>query len=96
MPGLIVKVRDMRGHYEFELTQLRQLVPPVAIAPPAAGAKPITKPEFRRGKAKFDRNGLVQLMASGNIRFNSSEEAQAARQKGKEQAKRKNNPLELK
>ena len=95
LPGLIVKVGDTRDHYLFELTQLRQLVPPVAIAPPKAGAKLITKAEFRRGKAEFERNGLAQLMASGNIRYSSPEAATAAQQKMRERAKRKTNPLEL-
>ncbi len=95
LPGLIVKVGDTRGHYLFELTQLRQLVPPVAIAPPEAGAKLITKTEYRRGKAEYERNGLAQLMASGNIRYSSPEAEAAAQQKARERAKRKTNPLEL-
>lgn len=95
LPGLIVKVGDTRGHYLFELTQLRQLVPPVAIAPPETGAKLITKTEYRRGKAEYERNGLAQLMASGNIRYSSPEAEAAAQQKARERAKRKTNPLEL-
>ena len=95
LPGLIVKVGDLRGHYLFELTQLQQLVPPVVIAPPEASAKLITKAEYRRGKAEDERNGLAQLMASGNIRYNSPEAEAAAQQKARERAKRKTNPLEL-
>ena len=95
LPGLIVKVGDARQHYLFELTQLRQLVPPVVIAPPEASAKLITKAEFRRGKTEYERNGLAQLMASGNIRYGSSEAEAAAQQKMRKRAKRKANPLEL-
>ena len=95
LPGLIVKVGDTRGHYLFELTQLRPLTPPVAIAPPETGAKLITKAEYQRGKAEYERNGLAQLMASGNIRYSSPEAAAAAQQKARERAKRKTNPLEL-
>ncbi|MGI4762537.1 MAG: GLPGLI family protein [Janthinobacterium lividum] len=96
LPGLIVKVADTRGHFVFALTKLRQLVPPVAIAPPEAGAKLIAKAELARGKADYDRTVLTQLLASGNIRFTSPEEAEKAKQRAQERAHRKPNPLELK
>jgi len=95
LPGLIVKVSDTRGHYVFELTRLRQLVPPMAIAPPEASAKRIAKPELRRGKAEYERNNFAQLLASGNIRYSSPEAAAAAQQRMRDRAKRKTNPLEL-
>ena len=47
LPGLIVKVADTRGHFVFELTQLRQLAPLAAIAPPKAGARLLPKAEYR-------------------------------------------------
>ncbi|MEJ7664771.1 MAG: GLPGLI family protein [Hymenobacter sp.] len=71
LPGLIVKVRDTRGHYDFELTQLRQLVPPGAHRPAQSRRETSTKSEFRRGKAEDERNGLAQLLANGNIRYSS-------------------------
>lgn len=95
LPGLIVKVGDTRGHFVFELTKLRPLAPPVAIALPEAGAKLITKADFARGKAEYDRTAFSQMMASGNICFNTPEEAEKAKQKAQERAKRKTNPLEL-
>jgi len=96
LPGLIVKVADTRGHFVFELTKLRQLVPPVAIAPPEAGAKLIAKAELARGKAEYDRTALTQMMANGNVRFASPEDAEKAKQRAQERARRKPNPLELK
>jgi GLPGLI family protein len=95
LPGLIVKVGDTRGHYVFELTRLRPLAPPVAIAPPKAGARPLPKADFVRSKTEYDRNALAQMMASGNIRFNTPEDAEKARLKAQERARRKTNPLEL-
>jgi GLPGLI family protein len=95
LPGLIVKVADTRGHFVFELTKLRQLAPPVAIAPPEAGAKLIAKADFARGKAEYDRTALTQMMANGNIRFTSPEEAEKAKLRAQERARRKPNPLEL-
>ena len=95
LPGLIVKVGDLRQHYVFELAQLRKLPAPVVIALPEAGAKPIAKADFVRGKAEYERSSMEQLLASGNIRFRSPAEAEAAKLKARERAKRKNNPLEL-
>lgn len=96
LPGLIVKVGDTRGHFVFELTRLRPLAPPVAIALPEAGAKLITKADFANGKAEYDRTALAQMMANGNIRFASPEDAEKAKLRAQERAKRKTNPLELK
>lgn len=96
LPGLIVQVGDTRGHYLFELTQLRQLAPPVAFTLPEASAKPIAKADFVRGKTDYDRTAMQQMLANGNLRFNTPEEADKARQKAQERAKRKTNPLELK
>lgn len=96
LPGLIVKVADTRGHFVFELAKLRQLAPPVAIAPPEAGAKLIAKADLMRGKADYDRTALAQMIAGGNIRFASPEEAEKAKLRAQERARRKPNPLELK
>ena len=91
-----MKVADTRGHFVFELTKLRPLAPPVAIAPPEAGAKLLAKTDFVRGKAEYDRTAFTQMLANGNFRFNTPEEAKRARQKAQECAKRKTIPLELK
>jgi GLPGLI family protein len=96
LPGLIVKVSDTRGHYVFELTKLRQLAPPVAIVPPKTDAKLIAKADFVRGKAEYERTALTQLMANGNVSFASPEDAEKAKLRAQERAKRKTNPLELK
>lgn len=95
LPGLIVKVGDARGHYVYELTSLRSLAPPVAITLPEAGAKPIAKAPFLRSKTDYDRTAMQQMLANGNFRFTTPEEAEKARQKAQERARRKSNPLEL-
>lgn len=96
LPGLIVKMGDTRGHYVFELTNLRQLAPPVAIEPPKAGARLIAKADFARSKTEYDRTAFTQMMANGNFRFATPEDAEKARLKAQERARRKPNPLELK
>jgi GLPGLI family protein len=95
LPGLIVKISDLRGHYVFELTKLRPLAPPVAIDPPKTDAKLIAKADFVRGKTEYDRTALTQMMANGNIHFTSPEEEVKAKLRAQERAKRKINPLEL-
>lgn len=95
LPGLIVKVADTRQQYVFELTQLRQLAPPVAIAPPKVGARLLPKADFVRSKADYDRTAFTQMLANGNFRFNTPEDAEKARLKAQERATRKTNPLEL-
>ena len=49
-----------------------------------------------RGKTAYDRPAMQQLLANDNIRFNAPEEADEARQKAQERAKRKTSLLELK
>lgn len=96
LPGLIVKVGDGRGQYVFELVKLTKLATPVPIALPEAGAKAVDKAVFTKGKADYDRTALTQMMASGNVRFNSPEDADAAKQQVRDRARKNNNPLELK
>lgn len=71
LPGLIVKVGDERGHYVFKLLRLSKLAAPVPIVLPEAGAKAVDKAVFTKGKADYDRTAFTQMMASGNVRFNS-------------------------
>lgn len=96
LPGLIVKVADTRQHYVYELVALRRLPAPVSLKLPDPAAKPIAKDQFVTSKAEYTRNSMAQLMASGNIRFNTPEEEAQAQQKARERAKRPTNPLELK
>ena len=78
LPGFIVQVADTRGHFVFELTKLRQLASPMPIALPEMGAKFTAKADFVRGKAEYDRTALAQMIANGNIRFTSPEDAERA------------------
>lgn len=96
LPGLIVQVADTRQHYGYELVALRRPPSPVALKLPDPAAKPIAKDKFVTGKAEYTRNALAQMMASGNIRFNTPEEEAQATQKARERAKRPTNPVELK
>ncbi len=90
-----MKVADTRGHYLFELTRLRPLAPPVAIAPPKAGARPLPKADFVRSKTDYDRTSFTQMLANGNFHFNTPEDAEKAKLKAQDRAKRKTNSLEL-
>lgn len=95
LPGLIIKVGDTRGHYDYELLKLRRPPAPAAIALPEPGARPITKAAFVRGKAEYERTAFERLLASGNIRFGTPEQAEAARLRSRQRAKKPTNPLEL-
>lgn len=96
LPGLIVKAGDTRGQFTYELVKLQRLASPVPMSLPDAGSKPIAKEEFTKGKAEYSRNALERMMASGNIRFNTPEEEEKAKQRSREKAKRPTNPIELK
>ncbi len=88
LPGLIVKVGDTGGNYVFELTALRTLPAPKPIPLPEAKGQVVTRTVFRQGQARFAREGLAQMLASGNIRFGSPEEEAAARQRAQQRAKK--------
>ncbi|MGI4870622.1 MAG: GLPGLI family protein [Janthinobacterium lividum] len=100
LPGLIVKVNDTRNAYSFELVKLRQLPAPVAIAPPMS-AKTTSRAEFRQAKANHDRNGLAMLSGSGDsstttsISGSNGETAADMQRMAQANAKKRNNPLEL-
>ena len=96
LPGLIVKADDTRSHYVYELLSVRQLAAPVAIALPDANAKPIEKEKFTSSKVAYTRNSAEQMLANGNLRFNTPEEEASFRQKARERANRPTNPMELK
>lgn len=83
LPGLIVKVSDSRQHFVYELLKLRQLPTPAPLALPEAGARPLAKAEFVRGKTEHERTAFEQMMANGNIRFGTPEQQEAARQRAR-------------
>lgn len=95
LPGLILKVSDSRNHYVFELVKIIRPQILKTIALPTAGAKETGKEEFIRSKRAYEGTAMDQLIANGTIRFNTTEEAGNARQKARERAKKRNNPLEL-
>lgn len=96
LPGLIVQVADTRQHYVYELVALRPLLAPVALMLPNPKAQAIAKDKFVAGKAAYTRNAMAQMLASGNVRFKTTEEEAQAQQKARERAKRPTNPVELK
>ena len=91
LPGLIIKVNDTRNHYVFELMRLIKPRKSFIIDLPSK-AVATTKQEFRKGKAAYEFT-LPDRMAAMTI---GSANAEALRRKAQEQARRKNNPLELK
>ena len=96
LPGLIVKVADIRGQFAFELIKLRQVPKPLPLGLPEAGAKPVTKAEFTKGKMAYASSQTAQMLASGNIRFNTSGDEEKFRQNTRNNAKKPTNPIELK
>lgn len=57
-PSFLAKVDDTHSRYLFGLTQLRRLAPPVTPTTPEAGAKPIAKAGFGRGKTTYDHAAM--------------------------------------
>lgn len=95
LPGLIVKVGDTRQHYVFELLRLAKPATGYLITPPAQAPTSTDRIAFRKAKADHDAHAVEQMIATGNLRFDSSEQTDAVMQRVRENAKRRNNPLEL-
>ena len=97
LPGLIVKISDARQHYTFELVKLTKPAAEQLIAFPTKIATGTTKVAFRTANADFALDPIGRLSnpnnGGGYVIMQNPEEA---RQRARERAKKRNNPLELK
>lgn len=92
LPGLIVALQDTRGHYRFDMVQLRERAAPPVEAVPVAGVIRTTREAFNQGLADYNTNLVDRAMALGI----AVPDPDAARKRVREKQRRRNNPLELK
>lgn len=89
LPGLIVKVNDLKNHYVFELKNISYTKSTVDITLPKNSAV-TNKAKLKSGLAVYQAGLLDRTASMGNSVTVSD------RQAAVERAKRQNNPLELK
>lgn len=97
LPGLIVKVGDTRQHYIFELLKLARPTAGRLITLPKKTPIGTDRAAFRRAHADYDADPMGHLdpARNGGAGFIAQDPA-AARQKARDNARKRNNPLELK
>jgi GLPGLI family protein len=66
LPGFIVKIRDTRKQYDFELVKLTKPKKPVLIALLTEDVLPTTKATLRRGQLDYELGMLDRVAAMGN------------------------------
>ncbi|NEM98355.1 GLPGLI family protein [Pontibacter burrus] len=89
LPGLIVKVNDTRNHYVFELSSLKKATSTESIAFPNKQLIGTSKKEFAKGAKDFNENIAARL--GDMVTLNDPDALKRAEQN----AKKKNNPIEL-
>ena len=92
LPGLIVKLSDVRNHYVFELKKLVLADNYIRISGPTKTSIATTRDEFLKGESDYNNNMVDRAIAMG-IKVANPE---AARKNVREKMSRRNNPLELK
>ncbi len=96
LPGLIMKVGDTRGYYVFELLKLAKPATGRRIAAPARAAASTDKVTFRRARADYDADPLGNMDPARNGGAGViARDPATANQKVRENARKRNNPLEL-
>ncbi|WP_181304194.1 GLPGLI family protein [Rufibacter sp. XAAS-G3-1] len=88
LPGLIVKISDTKNHYSFELTSLKPAAPQT-LQFPNKKLIATTKKDLVKGQKDFSENMAARL--SGMVTISDPEALKRAEQN----AKKKNNPIEL-
>jgi GLPGLI family protein len=100
LPGLIVKITDKTGDYDFELVKslassnLRGKIIPINMQH-FERAKVVTKEELVRARANFRENSKYQLESMGTVFSQDPKDNARERQKMNEIQKKGHNPIEL-
>ncbi|MUP44698.1 GLPGLI family protein [Gramella sp. BOM4] len=95
LPGLILKISDLQGHYEFRLIGFQELGKPVDKLLNLDGYKTISQHELDKVRDEYNRDPIGTMQRAG-IRFGWSEEDRAKQKKElTEKYKTRNNPIEL-
>lgn len=99
LPGLIVQVGDTRGHYVFELAQLTKPVTERLITLPKKTPVATDRAAFRRAQAAYNADPVGSLAAANNgrpvIASADGTTADQLAQRARENARKRNNALEL-
>lgn len=99
LPGLIVKANDTRQHYVFELTSLKKPTTEQRLTLPRKTPTSTDRAAFRQALATYnlDPLGNMALAGSGQTFVSSADGTtqEQLRQRAREKARQRNNPLEL-
>lgn len=94
LPGLIIKAKDSKNNFSFELISLKNPTKNNFISyDNMSEIKQTTRDKFRRAKENSRINGLAQMEASGDITFKDKDNSRTIHRM---QSNRKYNPLEIK
>lgn len=100
LPGLIVKITDKTGDYDFELVKsvsssnLKGKTVPINMEH-FQSAKVVTKKELVQARANFRENAKYQLESIGTVFSQDPKDNLRERQKINEAQKKAQNPIEL-
>lgn len=95
LPGLILEVRDTRGHYVFELLQFLQLEEPEGVEFNRDDYITTNRKKFLQVKEEYDKDPITAVERAGiKIGFKPGQRERMHKEH-LEELKKRNNPLEL-
>lgn len=100
LPGLIIKIKDNKGHYVYELIGIQKLKNPIPLAFQKDEYMETTKKELSDLELEFKRDpaGFInRSMPDVNIKVNYKSKAHKIKLEGqrREKLRNQNNPIEL-
>ena len=95
LPGLIIKINDVRNHYNFRLISFQKLKNPINITYNEDDFITATKKKVEEIKSDYDKDPISFLERAGmTFKFGDGERERNQRQHS-ETMKKQNNPIEL-
>ena len=95
LPGLILEIFDLQGHYDFSLTGFQELEKPVEKLLNLDNYKAVSQKELDQFRDDYDRDPIGTMQKAG-IKFGWSEEDEAKQKKVlTKKYKKRNNPIEI-
>ena len=96
LPGLILEISDLQGHYNFSLTGFQELPTPVDKLLNLDNYKAVSQEELDQFRDDHNRDPLGAYKNAGvKFGFRNKEDEAKTRKKLSEKYKRRNNPIEL-
>lgn len=96
LPGLIIKIRDRKNHYNFELLEFKKLKKPIKIKFAESDFITTSKLKVQQVQQEYDRDPISFLERSGMTFSYEQGERERNHKKHLEYLKKRNNPIELK